>query len=175
MKSKIPHPKTAFNDEKARASRNRATNDPILIQDALILLGAPHIEREEFGRVFHGPLADVLVFLSEHIRGRKEVALARHRIHQWVDQKSTRRNELMIRDYEGCARRVWNHIWSNLIILHALQRTKPRLSSQEQRKMSKYWRNNWMIDRLRWTNLVMAKQHILNPLIWTRNSLQKIP
>lgn len=83
MKSKIPHPKTTRSDEKrVPSSSSSAIPDPILIQDALILLGAPHIEREEFSRVYHGPLAEALAFVSEHMKGRKEVTLARHRIHQ---------------------------------------------------------------------------------------------
>ncbi|KAF9465891.1 hypothetical protein BDZ94DRAFT_1306625 [Collybia nuda] len=83
MKSKIPHVhhKTTRNDEKVIPS-DVSVHDPIQVHDTLILLGAPHIEREEFNRMYHGPLATALTFISEHMKGRQGVSLGRHRIHQ---------------------------------------------------------------------------------------------
>jgi hypothetical protein len=81
MKSRIPHTKSADSQDK-RPQQSRG--DSSTVHASLKLLGAPHLEDEEFFRLYRGSLADVLLFVSEHMKGRRQVALARAEIHQYV-------------------------------------------------------------------------------------------
>jgi hypothetical protein len=82
MKSKIPHPKTSRSDKQSQPAPGAERPNTHSVQEALNLLGIPHIEAEEFNRLYHGPLTNILLFVSEHIKGRQEAALARNRIYQ---------------------------------------------------------------------------------------------
>ncbi|KAI0944741.1 hypothetical protein AcW1_002379 [Taiwanofungus camphoratus] len=58
---------------------------------SLQLLGAPELSREEFGRLCKGPLADILFFVAEHVKGRKETAAARVAIFRMHESGNTTR------------------------------------------------------------------------------------
>jgi len=90
MKSRIPYPKPAEVRDK---SPQEPRDIPSTVHAAIELLGAPHLEVKEFHRLYHGTLADVLLFVSEHMKGRRQIALARTEIHRYV-----RRN----RPVQGC-------------------------------------------------------------------------
>jgi len=78
MESGISHPKPMERiSQQSRGSRDSST-----VHVALELLGAPRLEPEEFIRLYRGLLADVLSFVTEHMLGRRQVALARAEIHQ---------------------------------------------------------------------------------------------
>jgi hypothetical protein len=47
-------------------------------------LGAPRFSLEELSRINQGPMTEVLDFIAEHLKGRKECAVARARLHQSV-------------------------------------------------------------------------------------------
>jgi hypothetical protein len=51
---------------------------------ALSALGAP-LTLEEYTRLFNGPLADILTFLSEHLVGRQAAASARTTLFLYID------------------------------------------------------------------------------------------
>lgn len=76
--SRIPHAK------KPKASppqiEPEKAPDANAVFTALSALGAP-ISNEHFTRLYLGPFADILHFVSERIHGRQEVAKARTRIH----------------------------------------------------------------------------------------------
>ena len=61
---------------------SRGHRDSSTVHAALELLGAPRLEAGEFARLYRGSLADVLFFVTEHMQGRRQVALARAEIHQ---------------------------------------------------------------------------------------------
>lgn len=77
-KSRIPQ-----SSSQNRLEQN-PKGDPRAVHEAFNSLGAPSIEPEEFNRLYIRPFADVLLFLSEHVKGRRRVALDRHHIHQYV-------------------------------------------------------------------------------------------
>lgn len=86
MKSRIPHHKpTSTSTSTYKHPPTRRTNpedtdpsQPVLA--AFIALGAPPIPPDEFKRLYRGPFADALLFISEHMRGREAVAVARGQI-----------------------------------------------------------------------------------------------
>ncbi|KAF5381755.1 hypothetical protein D9615_005447 [Tricholomella constricta] len=71
-KSRIPQPKPSAHETSAP--------DVVQVHSALLALGAPPIALEDFTRLYHGPFADVLAFLSVHIKGRKRAAGDRWKI-----------------------------------------------------------------------------------------------
>jgi hypothetical protein len=79
MKSRIPHPQSADGEEKRPQGSH---GDSSTVHAALNVLGAPHLDAEEFHRLYRGSLADALLFVSEHMIGRKRVAIARAEIYQ---------------------------------------------------------------------------------------------
>jgi hypothetical protein len=80
MASRIPKPKPS--------SSSRTKPHPRVSLDdlhaSLSQLGAPQITKEELGRLYQGALGDALVFVAEHVKGRKGCAVARELIHKWV-------------------------------------------------------------------------------------------
>ncbi|OBZ74286.1 hypothetical protein A0H81_05623 [Grifola frondosa] len=53
--------------------------------ELLRLVGAPEMSSEDFSRLYKGPLADALLFVAEHLVGRKKTAATRLAIHQMRD------------------------------------------------------------------------------------------
>jgi hypothetical protein len=82
VRSRIPHAKSSRDGQDKRSQQSRC--DASSVHAALKLLGAPDIETEEFLRLYRGSLADALFFISEHMKGRRQVALARTEIYQCV-------------------------------------------------------------------------------------------
>jgi hypothetical protein len=80
MKSRIPHPQSATDGEEDHPQGSHG--DSSTVHAALNALGAPHLDTEEFQRLYRGSLADALRFVSEHMKGRKEVTLARAGVHK---------------------------------------------------------------------------------------------
>ncbi|KAF8066760.1 hypothetical protein FPV67DRAFT_1496336 [Lyophyllum atratum] len=80
MKSRIPHAKPSSHRDHPQSSS--PTSDPSHVHASLLALGAPPISLEEFTRLYKGPFADVMLFMSDHIKGRRAVARDRHRIQQ---------------------------------------------------------------------------------------------
>ena len=78
MKSRIPHPKETTDSQHKRIQES--CGDASTVHAALNAIGAPIVETEEFLRLYRGSLADALLFVSEHIKGRRHVALARAEI-----------------------------------------------------------------------------------------------
>ncbi|RDB26768.1 hypothetical protein Hypma_005371 [Hypsizygus marmoreus] len=87
MKSRIPQAKAGHSQNAERPSL-RSTSDLSTVHAALDLLGAPTIEEEEFNRLYSGPFADTLLFMSEHLKGRRQVAVDRHAIHKLREVRS---------------------------------------------------------------------------------------
>ncbi|KAF8234527.1 hypothetical protein L208DRAFT_1393929 [Tricholoma matsutake] len=87
MKSRIPHPRSADAHQLDKHPQ-QSRDDSSTVYAALKLLGAPHIEHEEFIRLYRGSLADALFFVSEHMKGRRQVAFARAEIHQLRELRS---------------------------------------------------------------------------------------
>lgn len=80
MKSRIPHTKRSSGHDQSQApAPNGQASD---VHAALLALGAPLISQEEFARLYKGPFAEVLQFMSQHIKGRQAVARDRYLIHQ---------------------------------------------------------------------------------------------
>lgn len=79
MKSRIPHPKETTDDSQHKRIQE-SRDDASTVHAALNSLGAPLVQTEEFLRLYRGSLADALFFVSEHIKGRRHVALARAEI-----------------------------------------------------------------------------------------------
>lgn len=52
------------------------------LSDSLVALDAPSITKTDLARLHKGRLGDALSFTSEHVKGRKEVAIARNHIHK---------------------------------------------------------------------------------------------
>ncbi|KAF8880551.1 hypothetical protein BD779DRAFT_1548875 [Infundibulicybe gibba] len=79
MKSLPPRPKT---EQSAQAPVNRPAPEagPLGASNVLDVL--------QFKRLYHGPLADALLFLSVHMKGRADVALARQQIHQLREMRA---------------------------------------------------------------------------------------
>ncbi|KAG5645671.1 hypothetical protein DXG03_005509 [Asterophora parasitica] len=75
--SSLSLPKTKLSKE---SKITVATTTPVLCTDAvevyskLLALGAPGITGEDFARLYHGPLAEILVFVGEIVKGRRGVA-----------------------------------------------------------------------------------------------------
>lgn len=79
MKSRIPKPPSVYDQHSQQAKVDASE-----IIATLNLLGAPAIEPEDFNRLYNGPFADVLLFVSRHVKGRKQVAVDRHHIHKYI-------------------------------------------------------------------------------------------
>ena len=65
------------NSTEEHPQKSCGHRDSSTVHAALEMLGAPHLEVEEFSRLYRGSLADVLFFVSEHVQGRRQVAAAR--------------------------------------------------------------------------------------------------
>ncbi|GLB41027.1 hypothetical protein LshimejAT787_0902420 [Lyophyllum shimeji] len=92
MKSRIPQPKpiSIHEDPKPPVPMAEASD----VHATLLALGAPPISLDDFKRLYKGPFADVLLFMSEHVKGRKGVARDRHliqRIREARDRPHLRR------------------------------------------------------------------------------------
>ncbi|TFY56101.1 hypothetical protein EVJ58_g7846 [Rhodofomes roseus] len=68
---------------QGNASEYGSTSDKTEhVRQAFLALGAPAVSADEMRRLCKGPLADALLFMAEHLRGRAEVNLARQAIQQ---------------------------------------------------------------------------------------------
>ncbi|KAH9831662.1 uncharacterized protein C8Q71DRAFT_781882 [Rhodofomes roseus] len=68
---------------QGNASEYGSTSDKTeRVRQAFLALGAPAISADEMRRLCKGPLADALLFMAEHLKGRAEVNLARQAIQQ---------------------------------------------------------------------------------------------
>jgi hypothetical protein len=74
MASRIPQP-------RPNRPAQLPTSDTKSIQAWLEALNGPRLTLEELNRLTNGPFGDALAFLSEHLRGRHEIAAARHYLH----------------------------------------------------------------------------------------------
>lgn len=66
---------------------HHACGREVRIQQWLTDIDAPSFSTEELNRLCKGSLADALLFLSEHLRGRREVAQCRVAIQKYVPDK----------------------------------------------------------------------------------------
>lgn len=134
MKSRIPHSIILERRSDSHSQRQahpavETANTPSsdheanTVRDALISLGAPDIPSNEFARLYCGRLANALLFVSRHVKGREEVVKAREIIHRCVKSNDNLIKPLDI-DYLGNVKNAKNRISSSQMTLCAHQSIK---------------------------------------------------
>jgi hypothetical protein len=80
-RSQIPHRSKIERTDRDK-SNSKWSGDPEVVSCWLNDFGGPRLTVEELSRITRGPLGEILAFVVTHVRGGREVAAARRRIHQ---------------------------------------------------------------------------------------------